>query len=93
MRAARKAVGSAAMPLIGGQRPVKGLAHHLREANRWRAVEQGRRLADVPGWDSALIPALYGALAEQDSQHARNGLVRLAALAVAAVEDIDQGAA
>ncbi|MER5632189.1 hypothetical protein [Streptomyces nitrosporeus] len=92
VKAARKAVAYDRMPLAGGLVPVKGREHHLREARRWEGVEDARRLTDMPGWDSTLIPALYGALAEQDMQHARDGLVRLAALAVAAVEDIDREA-
>ncbi|MGZ2360707.1 hypothetical protein LRE75_29180 [Streptomyces sp. 372A] len=90
--AARKLVGAVSMPLTGGLRPVKGRAHHLREANRWRSIEQSRRLAETPGWDSSLLAALFGTVAEPTPEGARAGLVRLAALAVAAVEDIDREA-
>ncbi|MGW1836990.1 hypothetical protein [Streptomyces sp. NPDC002067] len=93
VKTARKQVGDRRMPIAGGRHPVKGRAHHVREAGRWRTVEQCRELADTPGWDSALLAATFTALAEQDPQRTRSGLVRLAALAVAAVETIDREAA
>ncbi|MFF4701122.1 hypothetical protein [Streptomyces chattanoogensis] len=93
VRAARKLLGDKPMPLAGGQRPTKGRAHHQREANRWRSIETSRQLASTPGWDSTLLAACFEAFAEQDTQHSRDGLVRLAALAVAAVESIDREAA
>ncbi|MEU6959569.1 hypothetical protein [Streptomyces chrestomyceticus] len=93
IKAARKQLGERGMPLAGGQRPTKGRAHHRREATRWQAIERGRDLAGTPGWDGSLLAGLYEALAETEQKSARAGLVRLAALAVAAVEDIDQAAA
>ncbi|MEU7148506.1 hypothetical protein AB0B15_10775 [Streptomyces sp. NPDC045456] len=93
VKAARKQLAERGMPLAGGQRPAKGRAHHRREAARWQAIERGRDLAETPGWDASLLAGLYEALAEAEPKTARAGLVRLAALAVAAVEDIDQGAA
>lgn len=92
VKTARKLIGDRGMPLAGGQRPVKGRAYHLRESNRWRAIEYGRELAETPGWDSAVLAATFGAFAEQDPQHSRAALVRLAALAVAAIESIDREA-
>ncbi|MFI9228959.1 hypothetical protein [Streptomyces rimosus] len=90
VKAARKQLGERSMPLAGGQRPAKGRAHHRREATRWRAIERGRDLAGTPGWDASLLAGLYEALADVGPKSARTGLVRLAALAVAAVEDIDR---
>ncbi|MEU0739282.1 hypothetical protein [Streptomyces sp. NPDC006134] len=90
VKAERKAVEAEPIPLAGGQRPTKAKVHYQREANRWRSVETSRRLAERPGWDASLLAALYGALAEAEPKNARSGLVRLAALAVAAVEDIDR---
>ncbi|MEV5136225.1 hypothetical protein AB0K71_15855 [Streptomyces syringium] len=52
-----------------------------------------RRLAGNPGWDSTFLAACFGVFAEQDTQRVRGELVRLAALAVAAVESIDREAA
>ncbi|MEU7643379.1 hypothetical protein [Streptomyces huasconensis] len=92
VRAARKTLGDEPMPLTGGQRPAKGRVHHQRESNRWRSIEMSRRLAATPGWDSTLLAATFGAFAEEEAQHVRGGLIRLAALAVAAVESIDQEA-
>lgn len=92
VKTARRAIGNRSMPLAGGQRPAKGQAHHLRESNRWRAIEYGRDLAETPGWDSSLLAAVFGAFAEREPEHTRAGLVRLAALAVAAVECVDQDA-
>ncbi|OII68259.1 hypothetical protein [Streptomyces sp. CC77] len=92
VKAARKAIADDPMPLAGGQRPAKGLIHHQGEANRWRSIEMSRRHAETPGWDASLLAALYGALAEAEPMNARAGLVRLAALTVAAVEDIDREA-
>ncbi|MEU3709030.1 hypothetical protein [Streptomyces catenulae] len=92
VKAARKQVGDRRMPVAGGRHPVKGRAHHVREAARWRSVEQGRELAGSPGWDSTLLTAVFTALADQDPQRTRSGLVHLAALAVAAVEAIDREA-
>ncbi|MFI9205317.1 hypothetical protein [Streptomyces sp. NPDC053048] len=93
VRAARKVVGERLVPMAGGRHPNKGREHHQREANRWRSIDISRDLDGVPGWDSTLLAATFGALAEEDPRHVRGGLVRLAALAVAAVESIDREAA
>ncbi|MCH0567479.1 hypothetical protein [Streptomyces sp. MUM 2J] len=90
VKAARKLVGDRTAPLAGGQRPAKGRAYHLRESNRWRSINHGRELAETPGWDSAVLAEAFGTFAEPEARHARAGLVRLAALAIAAVESIDQ---
>lgn len=93
VRAARKLMEDRLVPVTGGRHPHKGRDHHQREANRWRSIDMSRDLDGVPGWDSTLLAGTFGALAEQDSKHLRGGLVRLAALAVAAVESIDREAA
>ncbi|MFF4528208.1 hypothetical protein ACFY1P_02950 [Streptomyces sp. NPDC001407] len=93
VRAARKDIDERHVPLAGGRHPHKGRDHHQQEANRWRAIDTSRDLDGVPGWDSTLLAGAFGALAEQDPKHVRGGLVRLAALAVAAVESIEREAA
>ncbi|MFG2147379.1 hypothetical protein ACGFRG_24810 [Streptomyces sp. NPDC048696] len=93
VRAARKSVEDRTVPVAGGHRPHKGRAHHLHEASRWRTISASRDLDGVPGWDSTLLAAAFGTLAEQRPEDARAGLVHLAALAVAAVESIDREAA
>ncbi|MFB8020035.1 hypothetical protein ACFC36_15915 [Streptomyces rubiginosohelvolus] len=90
VRAARKLIDDRLVPVGGGRHPHKGRDHHQREANRWRSVDISRDLDGVPGWDSTLLAGLFGALAERDPAHVRSGLVRLAALAVAAVESLDK---
>ncbi|MFF7254768.1 hypothetical protein [Streptomyces microflavus] len=91
VRGARKFIDNRHVPIAGGRHPNKGRDHHQREANRWRSNDIGRNLDGVPGWDSTLLAGLFGALAEAEEAHVRGGLVRVAALAVAAVESIDQG--
>ncbi|WP_411120624.1 hypothetical protein [Streptomyces sp. x-19] len=93
VKSARKVLGTRRLPAAGGERPAKGRAYHLRQSNRWRAIEHSRTLAKTSGWDSAVLAAAFGAFTESEPQHIRSGLVRLAALAVAAVESLDQEAA
>ncbi|NEA50476.1 hypothetical protein [Streptomyces sp. SID10815] len=90
VRTVRKELAASRLPVAGGERPEKGRSYHQRQSIRWGAIDQARTLAETPGWDSALLAAAYGALAEPDPERARPNLVRLAALAVAAVEDIGQ---
>lgn len=92
VRAARKAIGARHMPIAGGERPDKGRAHHRHQATRWKAIEHSRSVAETPGWDSALLASAFGAVAESNPEHIRSGLVRLAALAVGAVESLDREA-
>ncbi|MFJ9158663.1 hypothetical protein ACIRPS_17890 [Streptomyces griseoviridis] len=92
VRTARKVLGTRHLPVAGGERPAKGRSYHQRQSNRWRAIEHSRTLAETSGWDSAVLAAAFGALAEPDPQHSRSGLVRLAAVAIAAVESLDQEA-
>ncbi|MGW6745441.1 hypothetical protein ACWGDX_32665 [Streptomyces sp. NPDC055025] len=92
VKTARKVLGPRHLPVAGGERPAKGRAYHERQSNRWRAIEYGRTLAKTSGWDSAVLAAAFSALAETDPEHSRSGLVRLAAVAVAAVESLDQEA-
>ncbi|MFE7480045.1 hypothetical protein [Streptomyces sp. NPDC057552] len=90
IRTARKHLDDRLVPVGGGRHPHKGRDHHQREAARWRSVDISRDLDGVPGWDSTLLAALFGALAEQDPVHVRSGLVRLAALTVATLESLDK---
>ncbi|PCG86338.1 hypothetical protein CIB93_08855 [Streptomyces sp. WZ.A104] len=93
VKAARKAYTGLAMPIAGGRNPLKGQAHHEREANRWRAADTARKYDGVPGWDSALLAEAYRTLAEPDAGLVRAGLVRLAAIAVTAAESLDEESA
>lgn len=93
VKGTRKLLGFPRMPVAGGRRPEKGRAYFLRQANRWRSVSTARDLADVPGWDAKLLAEAFGTLAETEPVPTRAGLVRLAALTVAAIESIDEEAA
>ncbi|MFI7315502.1 hypothetical protein [Streptomyces venezuelae] len=92
VKVARKAYAGLSMPVAGGHNPPKGREHHEREANRWMAADTARKFDGVPGWDSALLAQAYRTLSEREPERVRSGLVRLAALAVSAVESLDREA-
>ncbi|MET9642486.1 hypothetical protein [Streptomyces syringium] len=92
VKAARKAYSGQSMPVAGGHNPLKGREHHEREANRWMAADTARKFDGVPGWDSAVLAQAYRTLAESEPEHIRAGLIRLAALAISAVESLDREA-
>lgn len=92
VRAERKLLGDEARPLGGGLRPERARLHYRLEADRWAGIAVSRALANRPGWDAELLAVLNGAIATADSTAARAGLVQVAALATAAVEQLDQAA-
>lgn len=90
VRAERKALPDEGRPLGGGLRPDRARLHYRREADRWAEIAFARSLADHPGWDAELLAALNTAIASADTVTARSGLIQVAALATAAVEQLDQ---
>ncbi|MEU2854113.1 hypothetical protein [Streptomyces syringium] len=89
----RKLLGNETRPLGGGLRPERARLYYRREADRWAEIAFARSLADKAGWDAELLTALHSAIASADHSSARAGLVQVAALAVTAIEQIDQEAA
>ncbi|MFJ7202072.1 hypothetical protein ACIQWR_00845 [Streptomyces sp. NPDC098789] len=92
VRAARKALVDEGRPLGGGLRPERARLHYRREADRWAEIAFARSLADRPGLDAELLASLNTALATADSAAARAELIQVAALATAAIEQLDQEA-
>ncbi|MFE2104286.1 hypothetical protein ACFXAF_00170 [Kitasatospora sp. NPDC059463] len=92
VRAERQLLGDDPRPLGGGLRPDRARLHHRREADRWADIAATRGLAGRPGWDAELLATLNAAIATADTAVARAGLVQVAALATAAVEQLDQAA-
>ncbi|MGI5530129.1 hypothetical protein ACQEVX_22900 [Streptomyces syringium] len=90
VKAERKLLGNEVRPLGGGLRPERARQYYRREADRWAEIAFARSLADKAGWDAELLAALNAALASADSDTARAGLLHVAALAVTAVEQLDQ---
>ncbi|MFJ1932598.1 hypothetical protein ACIOGZ_07960 [Kitasatospora sp. NPDC088160] len=90
VRAERQLLDDEPRPLGGGLRPDRARLHHRREADRWADIAVTRGLAGRPGWDAELLATLNAAIATSDSVVARAGLVQVAALATAAVEQLDQ---
>jgi hypothetical protein len=87
VRAARKALES--RPFRGGRNPGAALSVYAERAEAWRAINAAREHAGLPGRDGDLLEAVYAALAASDSE-ARELLVRLASVAVAAVEELEE---
>ncbi|MEU5433799.1 hypothetical protein AB0G73_10520 [Streptomyces sp. NPDC020719] len=92
VRSARKELGEETRPLGGGLRPERARLYYTREAERWANIASARALADHPGWDAELLAELNAAIGSNDVNTARAGLVQVAALAVAAVEQLDREA-
>ncbi|WP_372407171.1 hypothetical protein [Streptomyces luteireticuli] len=88
----RKALGDEPRPLGGGLRPERARLHYNREADRWAEIATARALIDRAGWDAELLATLNRAIGAADPTVARAGLIEVAALAVAAAEQIDQAA-
>ncbi|MCJ0870236.1 hypothetical protein [Streptomyces sp. AP-93] len=93
VRAERKSLPDEDRPLGGGLRPDRARLHYRREADRWAEIAFARSLADHPGWDAELLAVLNAAIAAADSATARAGLIQVAALATAAVEQLAKEAA
>lgn len=67
--------------------PVYGMT-----AEAWKTQNAERAEGGTLGWDGILLEEVYEAFGESDLQRARQELVQVAAVAVAAIECIDRNA-
>ncbi|WP_217129350.1 hypothetical protein [Streptomyces sp. AC558_RSS880] len=89
--AARK-VGDLPSALVGGHLPSRGAESYRRRAEDWDAINEARQDAGTFGVDGLAVQVAFSAFGGRTVEEIREGLVRLASLALAAVEQIDRGA-
>lgn len=68
-------------------------AEHLREANRYKLMNDARAEVKADAWDSILLEELHEAFTESDPAKVRAEMVQTAAVCVAIIECIDRAAA
>lgn len=89
--AAAREIGDLPSALVGGNLPERGSDTYRRRAAEWEVINSTRRAGDVLGVDGLAIQVAFAAFGGRTVEEIREGLVRLGALAVAAVEQIDRG--
>lgn len=81
--------------LRGGRNPDAARGHYRDRAVSWNRIADERRSdASYPqGRDADMLEWLYRALGAEDATETEFALVQLAAMATAAIADLDRGAA
>ncbi|MFD7738082.1 hypothetical protein [Kitasatospora sp. NPDC059800] len=79
--------------LIGGHHPHRAAEVYRSRSGDWDLINRRRAQVGTGGVDGLIVQAAFAAFSTQDTVQVREGLLRLAALAGAAVERIDKAAA
>ncbi|MFF9644706.1 hypothetical protein [Kitasatospora aureofaciens] len=92
-RAEARALADLPKELIGGQHPQRAAEIYRSRGSDWDLINRRREKVGTAGVDGLIVQAAFAAFGTRDTAQVREGLVRLAALAGAAVERIDKAAA
>ncbi|MGP3686267.1 hypothetical protein ACTVZO_16430 [Streptomyces sp. IBSNAI002] len=90
VRAAARATPDLPSHLVGGKYPERGTDAYRRRGEEWAIINADRGEVGVLGMDGLAIEVAFAAFGGRTPEEIRGGLVRLASLAVAAVEQIDR---
>ncbi|WP_327431397.1 hypothetical protein [Streptomyces sp. NBC_01236] len=90
--AAARKVGDLPSALVGGHLPSRGAETYRRRAEDWDSINEARQDAGTFGVDGLAVQIAFSAFGGRTVEDIREGLVRLASLALAAVEQIDREA-
>ncbi|MGW0705063.1 hypothetical protein ACWD4G_03645 [Streptomyces sp. NPDC002643] len=88
--AAARKVGDLPSALVGGHLPSRGAESYRKRAEDWDAINEARQDAGTYGVDGLAVQVAFSAFGGRTAEDIREGLVRLASLALAAVEQIDR---
>jgi len=91
-RAEARAMSELPLALIGGHHPQRAADIYRSRGGDWDLINRRRQQVGNGGVDGLIVQATFEAFGTRDAAHIREGLIRLAALAGAAVERIDQAA-
>ncbi|KOG26835.1 hypothetical protein [Streptomyces viridochromogenes] len=83
-------VGDLPSALVGGHLPSRGAEIYRRRAEDWDSINEARQDAGTFGVDGLAVQVAFSAFGGRTVEDIRKGLVRLASLTVAAVEQIDR---
>ncbi|MGA5019224.1 hypothetical protein ACPCAA_17630 [Streptomyces griseoincarnatus] len=83
-------VGDLPSNLVGGHLPSRGRESYLSRAEDWSSINEARQTEGVLGVDGLAVQVAFAAFGGRTVEEIRSGLVRLASLAVAAVNQIDR---
>ncbi|MGW1558289.1 hypothetical protein ACWCQ1_17465 [Streptomyces sp. NPDC002144] len=86
-----RTVGDLPPNLVGGHLPSRGADNYRMRADDWAAINEAREDAGTLGVDGLAVQTAFAAFGGRTVDEIRSGLVRLAALAVSAVAQIDRG--
>ncbi|MFE3578109.1 hypothetical protein [Streptomyces vinaceus] len=92
-RAEARTLADLPKELIGGQHPHRAAEIYRSRGGDWGQINRRREAVGTGGVDGLIVQAAFEAFSTRDATKVREGLVRLAALAGAAVERIDKAAA
>ncbi|MFF4244281.1 hypothetical protein ACFYY2_07375 [Streptomyces sp. NPDC001822] len=92
VQSAARQVGDLPSALVGGHLPSRASERYRTRADDWDAINEARAQEGNLGADGLAVRAAFAAFGGRTPEEIRGGLVRLASLAVAAVEQIDREA-
>ncbi|MFI0984999.1 hypothetical protein [Streptomyces exfoliatus] len=92
VRRTARAIGDLPAELIGGHFPERAVENYRKRGEDWHLINRRREIDERLGMDGLAVQVTFAAFGGRDRAEIREGLVRLASLAVAAVEWIDREA-
>ncbi|MFI5861789.1 hypothetical protein [Streptomyces sp. NPDC051546] len=91
IRAGARATPDLPAHLVGGKYPERGVDNYRQRGADWAEINRARESRGRLGVDGLAVQVAFAAFGGRTPAEVREGLVQLASLAVAAIEQIDRG--